>query len=194
MARRRLKPDERRAEIVNAAFRSFASQPYTEVSMAEIAGEAGASRALLTHYFGDKESLFAAVIASLVEQLEAMVRDDLDLEGRALIDSNLTAVLDLLISKREAALALLAAGPAGPDMIVAGAIEDFNSHLVDRILENHFGDQEVAPGRRLAVLGVVGFGTTVVFAWLKDESISRAELHELLATNLERALAWEEMS
>jgi len=189
--RRRLKPDERRAEIINAAFRSFTSQPYTDVSMAEIADEAGASRALLTHYFGDKESLYAAVIHHLVGMLESMVRTDLDLSGRELIDANLTSVLDLLESQREAALSFFSGGPAGPDVAVASAVREFNTHVVDRVLTNHFGSAEVKPITRVAVQGSVGFGQAIVFDWLKEQTIPRAELHELLASNLEAALAHE---
>ena len=187
VSRRRLKPDERRAEIIGAAIRSFTSQPYTEVSMAEIADEAGASRALLTHYYGDKEALYAAVIHYLIDQLESMVRTDLDLSGRELIDANLTSLLDLLASQREAAVAFFGGGPAGRD--VSGAIEDLNSHLVSRVLQNHFGSDEAPPVTRLAVLGFVGFGSAVVFDWLKNETIPREELHQLLADNLENALA-----
>jgi len=189
VSRRRLKPDERRAEIIGAAIRSFTSQPYTEVSMAEIADEAGASRALLTHYYGDKESLYAAVIHYLVDQLESMVRTDLDLSGRELIDANLTSLLDLLISQREAAVAFFNGGPAGRDVDVSGALEDLNSHLVSRVLENHFGSDDAPAVTRLAVLGFVGFASAVIFNWLKDETIPREALHELLATNLEVALA-----
>ncbi|MBK5231685.1 MAG: TetR/AcrR family transcriptional regulator [Thermoleophilia bacterium] len=189
MSRRRLKPDERRAEIIGAAIRSFTSQPYTEVSMAEIADEADASRALLTHYYGDKEALYAAVIHYLIDQLESMVRTDLDLSGRELIDANLTSLLDLLISQREAAVSFFNGGPAGRDVDVSGAIEDLNSHLVSRILQNHFGSDDAPPATRLAVLGFVGFGSSVIFDWLQNETISRDELHELLATNLENALA-----
>ncbi|MGK2932583.1 MAG: TetR/AcrR family transcriptional regulator [Solirubrobacterales bacterium] len=194
MSRRRLKPDERRAEIIGAAIRSFTSQPYTDVSMAEIADEAGASRALLTHYYGDKEALYAAVIHYLVEQLESMVRTDLELSGRELIDANLTSLLDLLISSRDAAIAFFNGGPAGRDVDVAGAIEDLNSHLVSRILQNHFGTGDAPPVTRLAVLGFVGFASAVIFDWLQNETIRREELHELLATNLENALATRDAS
>ncbi|MGK2956415.1 MAG: TetR/AcrR family transcriptional regulator [Solirubrobacterales bacterium] len=192
MSRRRLKPDERRAEIINAAIRSFISQPYTDVSMAEIAEEAGASRALLTHYYGDKESLYAAVIHYLIDQLESMVRTDLDLTGRELIDANLTSLLDLLVSQREAAVAFFGGGPAGRNVDVSGAIEDLNSHLVSRILQNHFGTGDVQPVTRLAVLGFVGFASSVIYDWLKNETIPQYELHELLASNLENALATTE--
>lgn len=192
MTRRRLKPDQRRAEIIDAAFRSFVSQPYADVSMAEIAEEAGASRALLTHYYGDKESLYAAVISHLVELLESMVRTDLGLNGRELIDANLTSVLDLLENQKEAALAFFGGGPAGPDVVVAGAVRDFNSHIVGRVLENHFGTQDVKPVTRVAVQGMVGYGQAIVFPWLQDETISREELHELLASTLEAALAHED--
>ena len=192
MSRRRLKPDERRAEIIGAAIRSFTSQPYTDVSMAEIADEAGASRALLTHYYGDKEALYAAVIHYLIDQLESMVRTDLDLSGRELIDANLTSLLDLLISYREAAVAFFNGGPAGRDVDVSGAIEDLNDHLVSRVLQNHFGNDDVPPVTRLAVLGFIGFASSVVFDWLQNETIPRSELHELLATNLENALATKE--
>ncbi len=193
MSRRRLKPDERRAEIVRAAIRSFTSQPYTDVSMAEIAEEAGASRALLTHYYGDKEALYAAVIHYLVDQVESMVRIDLDLSGRELIDANLTALLDLLISQREAAIAFFNGGPAGRDVDVSGAIEDLNDHLVSRVLRNHFGTEDAPPVTRLAVLGFVGFVGAVMFDWLQNETIPREELHELFATTLENALATKDL-
>jgi AcrR family transcriptional regulator len=189
--RRRLSPEQRRAEIIEAALRSFTSQPYTEVSMSEIAEEAGASRALLTHYFGDKESLYAAVIQHLVASLESMVRTDLDLSGRELIDFNLTSVLDLLTAQREAALSFFGGGPAGPDVAVAKAVRDFNSHVVDRVLTNHFGSADVKPVTRLAVRGSVAFGQAIVFDWLKDQAVSREELHQLLADNLEAAIAHE---
>ncbi|MGB0120924.1 MAG: TetR/AcrR family transcriptional regulator [Solirubrobacterales bacterium] len=191
MTRRRLKPEQRRAEIINAAFRSFISQPYADVSMAEIAEEAGASRALLTHYYGDKDSLYAAVIAHLVELLESMVRTDLDLEGRELIDANLTGILDLLIAQREAAISIFGGGPAGPDVVVAGAVRNFNSHIVERVLENHFGTTDVKPVTRVAVQGMIGYSQAVVLDWLKEETISREELHGLLASTLEAALAHE---
>ena len=157
--------------------------------MAEIADEAGASRALLTHYYGDKEALYAAVIHYLIDQLESGVRTDLGLSGRELIDANLTSLLDLLISYREAAVAFFKGGPAGRDVDVAGAIQDLNDHLVSRVLQNHFGTEDVDPVTRLAVLGFIGFASSVIFDWLQNETIPRPELHELLATNLENALA-----
>lgn len=159
--------------------------------MAEIAEEAGASRALLTHYYGDKDSLYAAVIAHLVELLESMVRTDLDLEGRELIDANLTGILDLLIAQREAAISIFGGGPAGPDVVVAGAVRNFNSHIVERVLENHFGTTDVKPVTRVAVQGMIGYSQAVVLDWLKEETISREELHGLLASTLEAALAHE---
>ena len=55
-------PAERRELILSAARRAFASRPYEEVSLADVAQEAQASEALVHKYFAGKAGLYAQVL------------------------------------------------------------------------------------------------------------------------------------
>jgi AcrR family transcriptional regulator len=68
-ARRRLSPEDRRAELLALGAEVFGKRPYDEVRIDEIAERAGVSRALMYHYFPDKRAFFAAVIKDEAERL-----------------------------------------------------------------------------------------------------------------------------
>ena len=60
--RRRLSPEDRRAELLALGAEVFGQRPYDDVRIDEIAERAGVSRALMYHYFPDKRAFFAAVV------------------------------------------------------------------------------------------------------------------------------------
>ncbi|MGN2639547.1 TetR/AcrR family transcriptional regulator [Nocardia takedensis] len=64
--RRRLEPDERRAQILACAIEMFGERPYAAVSTAELAQRAGVARGLINHYFGNKRDLYLAVARRMV--------------------------------------------------------------------------------------------------------------------------------
>ncbi|EOM75138.1 TetR/AcrR family transcriptional regulator [Rhodococcus rhodnii] len=51
-----------RGAILDAAGRAFGSRPYAEITLKEIAEDAGVSAPLIIKYFGSKEKLFEAVV------------------------------------------------------------------------------------------------------------------------------------
>lgn len=61
------KADETRDRIRRAAARLFSQRPYKEVTVRQIAAAADVDAALINHYFGGKEALFKAIIATRVE-------------------------------------------------------------------------------------------------------------------------------
>jgi TetR/AcrR family transcriptional regulator, transcriptional repressor of bet genes len=61
----------RRKALVDAALRTIGSQGSLDVTMSEIAREAGVSPALAHHYFGSKQHLLIATIRTLLAQLRA---------------------------------------------------------------------------------------------------------------------------
>jgi AcrR family transcriptional regulator len=69
VARRRLSPEDRRAELLALGAEVFGKRPYDEVRIDEIAERAGVSRALMYHYFPDKRAFFAAVIKDEADRL-----------------------------------------------------------------------------------------------------------------------------
>ena len=72
--RLRMDPAERRELILSAASRAFASRPYEEVSLAEIADEAQASEALVHKYFVGKAGIYAQVLQGAVDELAERTR------------------------------------------------------------------------------------------------------------------------
>jgi AcrR family transcriptional regulator len=63
---------QRRSEIIDAAFRVFAEKGFTAASNREIAAAAGlATTALIYHYFPSKEELLAAVVREKVPAVAA---------------------------------------------------------------------------------------------------------------------------
>ena len=67
--RRRLDVDQRREAILTAARSLYAKAPYPEVPISQIAQAAGASPALVFHYFGSKAALYAAVVDAAIQAL-----------------------------------------------------------------------------------------------------------------------------
>jgi len=59
-ARRRLPPDDRRQALINSALKLFNTHPYDEVSVDDIAAEAGVSRPLVYHYYGGRRGYSSA--------------------------------------------------------------------------------------------------------------------------------------
>ena len=96
--RLRMDPAERRELILSAASRAFASRPYEEVSLAEIAEEAQASEALVHKYFVGKAGIYAQVLQGAVDELADRTRraDDALPEGSSARDRVRASVLTYL--------------------------------------------------------------------------------------------------
>jgi AcrR family transcriptional regulator len=54
--------EQTRSLIVDAAGRAFATRPYREITLKDIAEDAGVSAPLIIKYFGSKEQLFDALV------------------------------------------------------------------------------------------------------------------------------------
>jgi AcrR family transcriptional regulator len=67
--------ETQRAAIRDAAARLFADKGYASASIADLARVCGVSKALMYHYYRDKEALLADIALSYVERLDAIVDD-----------------------------------------------------------------------------------------------------------------------
>lgn len=67
--RRRLDPDSRRAAILDAAARAFATFPFSDVTISAISASADASNALVYRYFANKEELYTEVVRLAIDEL-----------------------------------------------------------------------------------------------------------------------------
>lgn len=73
--RRRLDTEERRDAILDAARSAYAEAAYAEVPASRIAEAAGASTALIFHYFGSKAGLYTAVVQDAVDRVADRQRE-----------------------------------------------------------------------------------------------------------------------
>src|SRR5512134_1660347 len=67
--------ETQRAAIRDAAVRLFADKGYASASVADLARACGVSKALMYHYYRDKEALLADIALAYVERLAAIVDD-----------------------------------------------------------------------------------------------------------------------
>lgn len=67
--------DRQRAAIRDAAARQFADKGYAAASIADVARACGVSKALMYHYYRDKEHLLADIAESYIERLQSIVDD-----------------------------------------------------------------------------------------------------------------------
>ena len=99
--RRRLSPDDRRQEIIDAARPLFAERPLSEITTANVAEAAGVARSLVHHYFGGISNLFLAVVA----EGGAALADRRTLEPPAPLEErlafNIPAGMDVVLENRE---------------------------------------------------------------------------------------------
>ena len=65
--------DKQRAAIRDAATREFADKGYAAATIADIARACGVSKALMYHYYRDKEHLLADIAESYIERLQAII-------------------------------------------------------------------------------------------------------------------------
>jgi AcrR family transcriptional regulator len=77
----RLDVDERRRQLLELGVRLFTERAYDELSMAQIAREAGISKALLYHYFPSKSDYFSATLMLKAAELATLTEGVEDLEG-----------------------------------------------------------------------------------------------------------------
>jgi len=182
--RRRLDPEARRREILDAARGAFASRPYADVSIETVARDAGASRALVGHYFGDKRGLFLAVARDVVARTPAVVRTDLGLGVEEMVAANTDAWLDLLERSRETAMIFLGAGPFGGDPQLEALQDELRDAIAERILVNHLGTTDLPPAARLTMRAATGMMERAIGDWLTGKGPTRAQTHAIVAQTI----------
>jgi TetR/AcrR family fatty acid metabolism transcriptional regulator len=91
--------DLRREQIITCATRLFGSRGSTDVSMDEVATEAGVARSTIYVYFPNRSALLVACIAGLYDQLMAAVNDAELTEPRERLVSLIGALLATIDSQ-----------------------------------------------------------------------------------------------
>lgn len=171
--RKRLSPEQRREEILAAAYEVFIAHDPATVTFEEIAAEAGVSRALVYNYFGDKGSLLAAVYTHALAELDETLIGDLRTE-RPLADRLRSLVADYVGFAQTSAGTwhILGHVAATPHPAVQAARRARIDGLADALGSS--------PAVRVAAAGLIGMLEEALSQWLEQPEVSCEELIEVL--------------
>lgn len=158
---RRLEPDERRHQILASAVRHFGERPYADVSVAEVARDAGVARGLVNHYFGNKRDLYLAVVRVMLFVPEG----EMEIPGDSR-QERIAGAIDWLMTAIEAAghtwvaLSSAGAGGLGADPEVQAILDEADDLATERLLDL-VGFTGTPAGRRRAHAAVRAYGGMV---------------------------------
>ena len=183
----RMSPESRREQLLDLVTRLLSSRTLDEISIELLAEEAGISRGLLYHYFGNKQDFHVAVVRRAVEDLVAITAPR-DIEGPLeQLAVSLGAYVDYVTENYTGYVSLVRAAAGGNEELRA-IYQDARRALTDRIFEIA-GPEELAalgvadtPATRLLVDGWAAFVENLVVAWVEDpHGLTREALLERLA-------------
>ncbi|OBI38928.1 TetR/AcrR family transcriptional regulator [Mycobacterium colombiense] len=134
-ARRRLSPEDRRAELLALGAEVFGKRPYDEVRIDEIAERAGVSRALMYHYFPDKRAFFAAVVKDEADRLYENTNMD-DATGLTMYEEVRTGVMAYMAYHEQNPEAAWAAyvGLGRSDPVLLGVDDEAKNRQLEHIM------------------------------------------------------------
>ena len=106
-SRVRMTPDDRRRQLVGIGLRKFVERPVQELSLDEVAAEAGVSRGLLFHYFPTKTDYHRAVVEAARRRVARNVSPDPGAVGEVAVRQVVERFLDQVARRRASYVALV---------------------------------------------------------------------------------------
>ena len=177
----RLSPDERREQLITLGVTMLRDRTLEDVSIGEIARQAGISRGLLFHYFTSKQDFQRAIVRRANAELLARTMPDRSLDLLAMLRDAVERYVDYVSENRISYHGLLR-GPASGSPELLELADATRNAIVDRILTEtplDPGDPEL-PRLRLVFRGWIAFVEETTLIWLRDETIGRIELIDTL--------------
>ncbi|WP_174186172.1 TetR/AcrR family transcriptional regulator [Nocardia barduliensis] len=183
--RRRLEPDERRAQILACAIDMFGERPYAAVSTAELAQRAGVARGLINHYFGNKRDLYLAVVRRMVTlpKLDEMIVPTGSWRER--VDASVRWLLDTIAEHGSTWVKVTSHEGVGDDPEVQQILDAADDAAAERLLLM-VGLADSAHDAELRAM-VRAYGGLVKVAgreWITRGTLTREQVHDLLCDML----------
>ncbi len=192
----RMHPESRREQLLELGVRLLSRRSLDELSIEMLAEEAGISRGLLYHYFGNKQDFHRAVVRKAADDLievTAPVQEGDPLERLA---KSLDAYVDY-VTRNFAGYTSLVRGAASGNEDLQEIYEEARAALTDRIFDVADSEGvldvftiEDTPAVRLMVRGWSAMAEDVVISWVRDDrGVSREDLLSMLAAALPGVLS-----
>ena len=188
--RTRLSPQARRQQIIDLCLLSLKHQALEQVSIEDIASQAGVSAGLLFHYFDSKLDFQVALVeeqARIVGEIATPEREPEDLaEVMPILSATLGTYVDHIMENRQSLLPMLA-GVSWSEPRIRTAVKTVREQIV-----RHFVDQagnigvQPSPQFVLAVHGWIAVVEETLVQWLDANAgfaaMTRDEVVDHLAT------------
>jgi AcrR family transcriptional regulator len=186
---RRLAPQARRDQIVDVGAGQFATKPYEQVHMADIATAAGISRALVYRYFPTKRDLFAAVYQRASERLLKASELVPDMALTEQVVAGLDAHFDFFLANARTVLVAHRGALAG-DPMIEGIISEELAELRKRMLDASGLRDRARVRASIALYGWLAFVRAVCVEWLADpdQTLTGEEMRNMCMSALISAL------
>ena len=180
----RLSPEARRAQLIALGVEMLATRTLDELSVEEIAQQAGISRGLLFHYFASKQEFHLEVARAAAQEL---IRRTMPDERKAPLDAlhgSLRAFIDYVEENPDNYRSLVR-GAASGDADMRALSDSTRATLAQRVISvvADLGLQ-MGPKAELSVHGWVAFVEECVIRWIDSRPVGREELENLLAKSL----------
>ena len=185
-SRSRLSPDERRTQLLDLGVSLLATRSLDELTIDVLAEEAGISRGLLYHYFGNKHDFREAVVRRAVDDLLAQTAPPEGGEPLERLLASVAAYVDYVVANHQGYVSIVK-GAAGGNESLRELYEEARTALTDRIFtEDAQGDIiPDTPAARLMVRGWSAMAEELVLSWIADpRDVTRDQLLEALAASL----------
>jgi AcrR family transcriptional regulator len=172
----------RREALVAVALQAFSVRAFDEVSMDDVADEAGVAKGLLYYYFGSKRGLYVAAVREAATRLRG--RWDAD-SGAAPVErlaAGIDAYLDYAREHADGYRALIAGG-VGTDPEVRALLAEERELVIERVVEG-LGLRDAPAPLRVALQGWLSFMEGATLEWLDSGRPGRAKVRAIVLGNL----------
>ncbi|WKG01433.1 TetR/AcrR family transcriptional regulator [Mycolicibacterium sp. HK-90] len=179
------KSTDRRQLIIDAARRLFATQPYDQVTTAEVAKDAGVAYGLIAHHFTNKRGLYLAVMNEIAEEIAAVQTAAAPPEA-SLADQLRHALRSHIahIDSYSGSFVALLRGALGADPEHQSAVEHLRWLGAQRILSALGIAEPIAPTLRTAMHGWIGFLDEMMIDRITHRDVDIDALVDLAAAAL----------
>jgi AcrR family transcriptional regulator len=185
--RRRLAVEDRRGELIEAALVLFSARPADEVTLDDIANQAGVSRALAYRYFGSRAEIYVEAMRQAADQFLLLLDPPRGSAPLVRIVAAIRSYFDFVEDHATGFQTLLRGDPAAQSGAVGDIVEEVRAALYARLVEG-MGRKRATPQLRLALRTWIAGAEAAAIDWLANRDLERRAVEDFLLDQLYAAL------
>lgn len=171
--------DDRRRQLLGIGLRRLVDQPIHDLSLDEVAREAGISRGLLFHYFPTKGAYHAEVLAAAARRVRRTVSPDEDVSGETAL-RQLVGRFVAQVGRRRDFYVALVQGRVAAASDAGEAVQSLREELTDVVLGMGLDEVAGSPEPRAVVHGWLAYVEDRALQWSALPEGDRAPPEQLV--------------